>query len=247
MPVVFISGMAANHRSWGFQLVDLKRHFQLLAIDNRGTGRSEGKLNGLSIEGMAADVGKLLSILDVEKVHLVGFSMGGMIALEYAAKNPEKVCNVVLSSLPILDNLGPFDAFVNELNSILTGGNSEHLFQMLSSKYFSFAFLNGRQYEIMTDFFERNSDNYRPETISRQIQAIREWLILKKWTIGCNHPCMMIFGSEDNLVPLSTSSALASEAFPHAVKKVLKGAGHAAHIEKPKKFNKMVCDFLRNQ
>lgn len=65
---------------------------------------------------MVVDVGELLSMLNVERVHMIGFSMGGMIALEYAAKNPEKVYSLVLSSLPILENLGPFEAFASELN-----------------------------------------------------------------------------------------------------------------------------------
>ena len=56
MPVVLISGLAANHRTWGFQLLDLKKHFQLIAIDNRGIGKSEGTFDGLTIEDMAADV-----------------------------------------------------------------------------------------------------------------------------------------------------------------------------------------------
>ncbi len=146
MPVVLVSGLAANHRSWGLQLVDLKKNFQLITIDNRGIGKSKGALDGLTIEDMAADVGELLSMLNVERVHLIGFSMGGMITLEYAARNPEKGCSIVLSSLPIFENLGPFDAFSSELNSVLAAGDPENLFQTLASMYFSSDFLNERRY-----------------------------------------------------------------------------------------------------
>lgn len=246
VPVVLISGLAANHRSWGLQVVDLKKYFQLITIDNRGIGKSKGTLDGLTIEDMAVDVGELLSMLNVERVHLIGFSMGGMIALEYAAKNPEKVCSLVLSSLPILENLGPFDAFASELNSVLCDGESNHLFQTLAAMFFSSNFLKCKQYEILADFFEENPNIYRPETISWQIHAIHKWLNLKKWTIGCTCPCMLIYGSEDKLVNLRTASDYMSEYFPCAMKKIIRGVGHAVHIEEPNHFNKIVCDFIQN-
>ena len=247
MPVVLIAGLAANHRSWGFQLLDLKKYFQLIAIDNRGIGKSEGTFDGLTIEDMAADVDELLSILNTERVHLIGSSMGGMIALEYAARNPEKVSSLVLSSLPILENLGFFEIFAGKLKLALAEGDPKNLFQTLASMHFSSDFLNDKRYEILAGLFERYPVAYPPETISLQINAVREWRKLKKWATGCACPCMTIWGSEDKLVPVKEAMDLMSKIFPHAIKKVIQGAGHAAHIEKPKEFNKIVRDFLRNQ
>ena len=246
-PVVLISGLAANHRSWGFQLVELKKYFQVIALDNRGIGKSEGDLEGLIIEDMAADVGELLSILNVEQVHLIGSSMGGMIALEYAAKNPEKVRSLVLSSVPILENLGFSEIFTGKLKLALAEGDPKNLFQTLASMHFSSDFLNDKRYEILVGLFERDPPAYHQKTISLQINAIKEWRKSKNWAVGCTCPCMAVFGSEDKLVPVTEAMDLISQTFPHAIKKVIQGAGHAAHIEKPKEFNKIVCDFLRNQ
>lgn len=58
---------------------------------------------------------------------------------------------------------------------------------------------------------------------------------------------MTVWGSEDKLVPVKEAMDIMSKILPHASKKIIRGAGHAAHIEKPKRFNKIVCDFLRNQ
>ena len=100
-PVVLISGLATHHRSWGLQFVDLKRWFELIAIDNRGIGKSDGSTEELTIEDMASDIDALLTVVGIEKVHLMGSSMGGMIALEYASINPKRVSSLILSSLPI--------------------------------------------------------------------------------------------------------------------------------------------------
>jgi pimeloyl-ACP methyl ester carboxylesterase len=247
VPVVFISGLAANHRSWGFQFLDLKKYFQLIAIDNRGIGKSEGNFDSLTIEDMADDVGELFLMLNVERAHLIGSSMGGMIALEYAAKNPEKVCSLVLSSLPILENLGSFEAFTSELNLALAKGDSGNLFQTFASMYFSSNFLNDRRYEILTGLFDRDPVAYSLKTISLQIKAINEWRNLKNWAKGCTCACMTILGSEDKLLPVREAMDLISKTFPHAIKKVIQGAGHSAHIENPKEFNKIVYDFIQSQ
>ena len=190
---------------------------------------------------------KLLSTLNVERVHLIGSSMGAIIALEYAAKNPEKVCSLVLSSLPILENLGFFEIFAGKLKLALAEGDPGNLFETLASIQFSSDFLNDKRYEILAGLFERYPPAYPPKTISLQINAINEWRKLKNWTAGCTCPCMAVFGSEDKLIPVKEVMNLVSKTFPHAIKKVIQGAGHASHIEKPKEFNKIVCNFLRNQ
>jgi pimeloyl-ACP methyl ester carboxylesterase len=247
MPVVLISGLAANHRSWGFQLLDLKKYFQLIAIDNRGIGNSEGFFEELTIEDMAVDVDRLFSKLNIEQVHLIGSSMGGMIALEYAAQNPEKIRSLVLSSLPILENLSFFEIFAGKLKLVLDEGDPKKLYQTMSSMNFSPAFLNDKRYEILAGLFDRYPAAYPPKIISLQLNAIEEWRKLKNWAIeGCTCPCMIIFGSEDKFVPVKEAMGLMSKIFPHAIKKVIQGAGHAVHIEKPQEFNKIVCDFLWN-
>ena len=247
VPVIFISGLAANHRTWAFQLLELKRYFHLIAVDNRGIGKSKRNFNGLTIESMATDIDELLSILGFEKVHLIGSSMGGMIALEYANKNPENVYSLILSSVPFLENCGPFGAFADDLKKLLVEGNPKKIFEGLASTHFSSDFLSDRRYEILVGLFERNPYDYPAETISLQINAIREWRNLRNWTLGCSCPCMMIFGSEDKLIPVSETIDITSKIFPHAVKKVIQGAGHAVHVERHKEFNKIVLDFLRNQ
>ena len=246
-PVVLISGLAANHRSWGLQFLDLKKWFKLIAIDNRGIGKSGGGTVELSIEDMASDIDALLTMVGIEKVHLMGSSMGAMIALEYASINPERVQSLILSSLPIQKPSGTFETFVSYLTSTLQNGSRETFLQTLASYLFSSNFLRDEQFEIIADFLAKSPIDHRPETIFCQLLAIRKWLGSRKWEQGCKCPCLIVSGSEDKLVPPETIIEAAFKIFPHAIRKIIQGAGHAVHIEKSKEFNKIVCDFLRDQ
>ena len=121
-------------------------------MDNRGTGQSDVSTNGLSIDDMALDIDALLNEIDVDKIHLVGFSMGGMIALEYAAKYPEKVSSLVLSSLPIEQPQKNIELFERDLTTVLMqSASSSAVFKMLAPYLFSADFLKDRRFEIMAD------------------------------------------------------------------------------------------------
>ena len=246
-PVVLISGLASHHRSWGLQFIDLKKWFKLIAIDNRGVGKSDGRTEELTIEDMASDIDALLTMVGVEKVNLIGSSMGGMIALEYASINSKRISSLILSSLPIQKPSGPLETFVSDLNLALQNGCPESFFKTLASYLFTSDFLRDEQFGIMADFFAKSPGDYCPETIFWQLHAIRKWLGSKKLEQRCECPCLIVSGSEDKLVPPETTVEAAFRIFPHATRKIIQGAGHAVHIEKSKEFNKIVCDFLRDQ
>lgn len=97
-PLVLIMGFSANMDWWDPELVDdLSKEFRVLAFDNRGAGRTVTPDEGeFTMELLADDTVALMDTLGVEKAHIVGMSMGGMIAQELALKYPEKVDKLVL-------------------------------------------------------------------------------------------------------------------------------------------------------
>ena len=97
-PLVLIMGFSANMDWWDPELVDdLSKKFRVLAFDNRGAGRTVTPDEGeFTIELLADDTVALIDALAIEKAHIVGMSMGGMIAQELALKYPEKVDKLVL-------------------------------------------------------------------------------------------------------------------------------------------------------
>jgi pimeloyl-ACP methyl ester carboxylesterase len=98
-PLLLIQGMSATHMAWGQHFRDaLEASFETIVFDNRGMGRSgEAKLP-FEIKDLAADTAGLLDALEVESAHVVGISMGGMIAQELALTHPERIRTLTIGA-----------------------------------------------------------------------------------------------------------------------------------------------------
>src|SRR4051794_28460475 len=96
-PLLLIQGMSGTHLSWGEQFVgDLERDFDVVAYDHRGIGRSDRVDDPFSIADLAEDAAGLLDALGWETAHVMGISMGGMVAQELALRHPERIRTLTL-------------------------------------------------------------------------------------------------------------------------------------------------------
>jgi 3-oxoadipate enol-lactonase len=95
--VTLIHGIGADLENWNAIAKILSPHFKVLRADLRGHG-SSGRISTCSIDNFVADVAELLDELGVEKTHVVGFSLGGLIAQKYAIGRPSKLSRLVLIS-----------------------------------------------------------------------------------------------------------------------------------------------------
>jgi pimeloyl-ACP methyl ester carboxylesterase len=96
-PLLLIQGMSANHLAWGRPFSSLlERDFEVISFDNRGMGLSHPVTEAFSIAEMAADTAGLLDALEIESAHVLGISMGGMIAQELALAHPGKLRSLSL-------------------------------------------------------------------------------------------------------------------------------------------------------
>lgn len=97
-PVLLIMGLSANVDWWPEDfLAPLSRRWRTIAFDNRGAGRTQGDFSRFSIPLAAQDSLRLLDALGIEKAHVIGMSMGGMIAQELALLAPDRVERLVLA------------------------------------------------------------------------------------------------------------------------------------------------------
>lgn len=98
-PLVLLMGLGAYARKWEKHAAVYRKHFQCILIDNRGSGRSDKpELEAYTTEMMAEDAVAVMDALGIKRAHIHGISMGGAIAQIIAAKHPERVISLILTS-----------------------------------------------------------------------------------------------------------------------------------------------------
>ncbi len=96
-PIVFIHGWGGSADAWDLQVLDLAHSFRCITVDLRGHGDSDKPWGDYGYEMFSGDLHRLLTELDLSDVTLVGWSMGGHIALKYAHEHPERLARVVIT------------------------------------------------------------------------------------------------------------------------------------------------------
>jgi len=95
--LVLVQGMGFDRSGWEPVLRKLRHRFRLVLVDNRGTGRSDRPAGSFAVADMAGDVVAVLDAAGVGRAHVLGASLGGMVAQELAITHPERVDRLVLA------------------------------------------------------------------------------------------------------------------------------------------------------
>src|SRR4051794_33192049 len=97
-PLLLVAGLGTTCRVWDAVAPDLARHFSVILVDNRNVGRSAGRRTPKTVADLAADLVELLDELQVDAAHVLGVSLGGIIAQRLAIDHPGRVSRLVLVS-----------------------------------------------------------------------------------------------------------------------------------------------------
>lgn len=95
--LVLIQGMGLDRRGWERIPGKLRRRFRLVLVDNRGCGRSDRPAGSFTVADMAGDVVAVLDAAGIRRAHVLGASLGGMVAQELAIRHPDRVDGLVLA------------------------------------------------------------------------------------------------------------------------------------------------------
>jgi pimeloyl-ACP methyl ester carboxylesterase len=240
--VTLIRGLGAGVHSWFPQVPEFSRYFRTIVFDNRGAGRSDKPDAPYSTAQMASDVNHLLEALDVRRTALLGISMGGMIAQEFAIRYKEKLSCLILGCTtfggPESVSLPP-----QSLKAILAGPAADDETRRLQecAMYSDETIAKNRAVIAACDE-ARRAFPIPPFALARQADAIRNHDAADR--LGqIQSPTLVMTGREDRLIPPENSRLLV-ERIPGAIFKELPG-GHLFMAEHPDLFNREVIQFVK--
>ena len=242
-PVLLINGLGADHTAWGLQTEFLKEHFRVVVFDNPGVGQSEGPPGPYTSELFADVAASLLRSLGIERAHVVGASMGGIIVQQLALRHPPLVRSLLLHC-----TWGRCDPYLASLfrswRAIARGVDSLELSRQLWLWVFTPSWYErpGAIEELERQTREAPFPQ-SPDAFCDQAEACIAHDVLDR--LGeIEAPALITVGNRDLLTPPYHSSAI-KERMPKALLHVWQQMGHAPFWEIPDEFNALNYAFLK--
>jgi pimeloyl-ACP methyl ester carboxylesterase len=239
--VVLVHGGLVDSRQWDDQMGPLAQRFRVVRYDLRGYGQSAQPAGQF---WPTEDLRALLDFLKIERATVVGLSLGGIVAADFALEHPERVARLVfvgaglrgdrqppdeksLAAYRALGSEGPEKYFETFLKADLLAGLRERpqararMRAMMLDNYKALAYLRAGL-----------AQSPEPPTIERLGRI--------------NFPTLVVVGSLDSKNLLNIADTLAA-GIPGARKVVIPGASHHPPVETPAEFNRALLDFLESR
>jgi 3-oxoadipate enol-lactonase len=243
-PLLLIQGMGANVAHWGEPfLAELERDFELILYDHRGVGQSGPIVGDLTTADLAADALALLGALQVERAHVLGFSMGGMVAQELALSAPERVATLTLASTSAggTQSKPTSGDVVQALTAAVLSGDRERVLKTGFGIVFS-------------STFAADAANYPPFAEAARIHPASIHTLMDQQAAivahdtygrlrGLQVPTLVVHGTEDQLLSHVNGDLVASM-IPGARLELLDGIGHLVFWEQPGRVAELVREHV---
>ena len=241
-PLLLVMGLGWASNMWHRTRPVLSARYRTIAFDNRGAGRSDVPPGPYSIAAMASDAATVLDAAGADSAHVVGASMGGMIAQEFALQYPARVRSLVLACTspggPDAQHPGP------EVTEVLlrTGLTPEERARTIVP----FIYDSGTPRDRVDEDLAVLSELYPiPEGFFAQLQAILAWEAYSRLP-RIAAPTLVIHGINDRLVPAANADLIARR-IPSAQLIKLADAGHIFMTDQPAAAHKAILEFLAAQ
>lgn len=229
--IAFVSGFMGITDIWEHQLATCAAGYRCIAYDNRGAGRSDKPLPRVAygVERHARDLEAVLSAAGVERVVLVGHSMGGNIASQYALAHPDRVAGIVfvgsyVSGRQILEAGNTLDGIKDAIRTkagrvaFYVGVGLPERIALESAKWPLYAVLGNAESFMAFDLAPR----FRDLTM----------------------PCLAIHGDGDVVSPLEPCGTGLAQGLPDCTLEVLTGVNHCPSTEQPERTTELILRFI---
>ncbi|NOX60501.1 MAG: alpha/beta fold hydrolase [Chloroflexi bacterium] len=240
-PVLFLHGLGSSGEAWFFQREPFAAKYRVILLDTRGHGRSDKPPGPYSVPMFADDVAAFLHRLDVGPVHVVGLSMGGMIAFQLAVDHPDLVRSlVIVNSAPeLIPHNWRERLSLWQRKLMLRFLSPQRLGPILGKRLFP----HPEQEEMLAMFvdgFVRND----PAAYRAATNALIGWSVRDR--IGEIRCPVLVVAADEDYTPVAAKEAYAAE-MPNARVVVIENSHHATPVDQPDAFNRVVLDFLSGQ
>jgi 3-oxoadipate enol-lactonase len=241
-PILFLHGLGGSWRDWEPQLDGLRDRYRCIVVEHRGHGRSEATTGDYSIELFAGDVISLAAQLGIERAHVVGLSMGGMIAQHVALAAPALVDTLVLC-----DTVGRFpakaaDGLIATARAARANGFPDSRGEIPAEDPAWSAYALEHLPHVVRNN-RRESEATDPDVWCRAAYAVAAHDVADR--LGeIAAPVLLVWGEEDGLVPFHVGAPLLQEALTDTEVITLPDAGHVCNLDQPHVFNEVITGFF---
>jgi len=239
-PLVVLShALGSSGIMWQQQMPALVERYCVLRYDSRGHGGTDAPAGPYTLDALGDDVVAMLDALDIERVHWVGLSMGGMVGQNMALRHPQRLVSLALcdttSRVPE-EARATWDARI----AVAEKNGMEPLCEETMERWFTPSFLaeGGPELEVIREqFVQTPTSGY-----VGCCQAIRALDYTDRLSV-IDLPTQVIVGAEDPSAPLQASRVI-QERIPGASLTVIDDGSHLCNVEQPAAFNRALLGFL---
>src|SRR5215469_12525521 len=237
IPILLLHGFGADLNTWMFTQPALAAGQRVIALDLPGHGGSAKDVGAGDAESLTGVVGAVLDGLGVERVHLVGHSMGGAIAALLALRHGERVASLTLiasAGLGAEINAAFIDGFVR-------ASRRREATEVLNLLVHDPALVSRTMVEDVLRYKRLDGVSAALTKIAEAwFPAGRQSLDLAGQIATLSSPVQIIWGSEDRIIPVAHAEALAARLPVH----IIEQAGHLPHMEKAGEVNRLIDRFI---
>ncbi|MFI4948417.1 MAG: acetoin dehydrogenase dihydrolipoyllysine-residue acetyltransferase subunit [Alphaproteobacteria bacterium] len=237
-PVVLIHGFGGDLNSWMFTQPALAEKRRAIALDLPGHGGSTKTLDGADEASFAAVIDRALAALGIERIHLVGHSMGGGIALTFANWQPERVASLTLIASA---QLGP-EINAEFITGFMRAQRRREAQEVLALLVHDPGLVSRAMVEEVLRYKRLDGVAAALATIAEEwfpggVQRVGNAVLAANLGV----PVQLIWGRDDRIIPLAHAEALAGTVPVH----IIADCGHLAHMEKSGEVNRLIAAFIR--
>src|SRR5438067_2014048 len=241
-PLLLIPGLGNTCRVWDSVAPELAEHFTLIMVDNRGLGRSVARRKPRVLADYSADYAELLDELQLDRAHVLGLSLGGVIAQRVAMDHPSRVDRLVLVSCT-----DRFSAYLHRMTALL--GHSLRRFpramfvQTMQVLCTAPQYLDENVDEIDRESRKRVDAGVPARAMATQLRALlRSEVEPERYQIPV--PTLVVSGEHDALIPNCYARSMADK-IPGSRFVMVPDAGHNPMAEMPDTVLPVITEFLR--